>query len=162
MENLTTKENVLTAYKNADANQKSLLTDLFPSVLTTSDVFSFEQACSINGVNPDDIIPFKTPKNGDERSVNAYAMKIQIIRAFNTLDNDGQPWKADWQNNDQAKYYPYYYMNKSSGSGLSYYDCDYVDSYSGVGSRLCFISEDVAEHFFEAFKPEFENFAIVK
>jgi len=156
MENLTTKENVLTAYKNADANQKSLLTDLFPSVLTTSDVFSFEQACSINGVNPDDIIPFKTPKNGDERSVNAYAMKIQIIRAFNTLDNDGQPWKADWQNNDQAKYYPYYYMNKSSGSGLSYGVCVNDISLSSVGSRLCLKNPDRTKQLLERF-PQIEK-----
>jgi len=121
---------------------------------------SYEEACEIENIDPAENIPFADPKNGDQLALNSLARIFIGVRAINRQANGGKPWTPDWKNSRQWKYE--IIMNMSSGSGLSYYDCDYVDSYSGVGSRLCFISEDVAEHFFEAFKPEFENFAIVK
>ena len=64
--------------------------------------------------------------------------------------NEG--WKADWNDSNQYKYYPYFYM--SSGAFVFNDACyDYSYASAGYGSRLCFKTRELAryagEQFFE-------------
>lgn len=74
--------------------------------------------------------------NKNTMAAKAFA-QMDIIRE---VLNEG--WVPDW-NDSNYKYWPWF---KHSGSGLSYngYGDDY--SCSGVGSRLCFKSRELAEY----------------
>jgi len=71
--------------------------------------------------------------------------------------NEG--WKPDWTKVSQRKYYPWWDL--SSGSGLSFDDYVCVHSYSAVGSRLCYVSYEVAEHVAEHFKELYEDLMVL-
>jgi hypothetical protein len=54
------------------------------------------------GVNREDVIPFKSPKNKSQRSTNA---KVDIEHISQAL-NEG--WIPDFSNTSQYKHYPYF------------------------------------------------------
>lgn len=57
--------------------------------------------------------------------------------------NEG--WTPDWNDRNQTKYYPWFRMGSSSG-GFSFGDYVCVGSGSGVGSRLCYKSSELAKY----------------
>lgn len=119
----------------------------------TERVKSFEDACKITGDDPTMILPY--PGDNDfEEAMNAVAMLFVICRALN------EGWKPDWTNSNQPKYWPWFDM--FSGSGLSCLGCDHCYSLSGVGSRLCFKTSDLAEYAGKQFKSIYEKFFILK
>ena len=71
--------------------------------------------------------------------------------------NEG--WKPDWTNSSQGKYYPWFKM--SSGSGLSFRGYDSYFSGSGVGSRLCFKSKELAEYAGKQFISIYQDFMCI-
>lgn len=75
---------------------------------------------------------------------------------------NGPDWVVDWNNTDQLKYYLWVYTepdaSRVSGRGLSLLDVYDDDSYAIVGPRLCFESREKALHFWEHFKPLYENY----
>lgn len=139
------KANAVTAYKEADDKGKALLVNLFgkstfvPEKITDR-VKTFEDACSILGIQPYDIeanlqceaLP------DDIKSIKAYAKLIIIARALN------EGWTPDWSNSKQLKYTPWF--EHKSGFGLSSYDCDGWTSYAYVGSRLCYKTAELARY----------------
>lgn len=147
MENLQiNKENALKAYNSTDDAGKNLLKALFGETIFSQKledrILTFEDACRENGVEAEDVLPYTEPITPDEKSINAYARLVQIVRAFN------QGKVPDWKNPNQYKYYPWFWMdgrNTSSGSGLSFYVCDYDFSNARVASRLCLLEERHAE-----------------
>ena len=67
-----------------------------------------------------------------------YKMEV-ITEALN------EGWKADWDNSDENKYYPYFIMSPSSFAfHASYFDCAFADG--GCGSRLCLKTRELAEY----------------
>lgn len=85
----------------------------------------------------------------DER---AYKQLKLVAKSLN------EGWTPDWNNNREAKWYPWFYMDGGS-SGFRLHDYDDWSSGSAVGSRLCFKSKALAEHavkhFFEVYKQFF-------
>ncbi|MCQ9638646.1 hypothetical protein MP478_04530 [Chryseobacterium sp. WG14] len=81
-------------------------------------------------------------ENNDELTQDeiAYRQIKLIVKALN------EGWVPDWQNSNQTKYFPWFKMGSSSGSGFSYDDYDGWDTDSAVGSRLCFKSRELAEY----------------
>lgn len=71
----------------------------------------------------------------------AAASGLAQMDLITTVFNEG--WEPDWDNHNEWKYYPLF---KHSGSGLSCDDCGSDDSRSGVGSRLCYKSRELAEY----------------
>ena len=54
-------------------------------------------------------------------------------------------WKADWNDTDQYKWYPWFKV--SSGGFVfsgTYFDCSYANA--GCASRLCFKSDELATY----------------
>ena len=104
---------------------------------------TFADACKVEGLNSKKVIPdFSSYPKQDQKAMIAHAKLVIIARAANRLANDGKEWKPDWKNFNQDKYYPWFEMNGSSGFRFDVFVGWY--SASTVGSRLCFISYDVA------------------
>ena len=80
--------------------------------------------------------------------------QVNIIRA---ALNEG--WTPAWTKSSEAKYYPWFDM--SSGSGLACGDFGRVGSGSGVGSRLCFKSRELAEYAGKQFISIYEKFMTI-
>lgn len=87
----------------------------------TDRVKTYEDACKVLGVEP---INEQNAKAQGFRSDEIARRKLETIAA---ALNEG--WKPDWNNTDQYKYYPYFYIQenaKGKGSaGLSYAHTDY-------------------------------------
>ncbi|MCO6149088.1 hypothetical protein [Flavobacterium sp. NRK1] len=101
---------------------------------------TFEDACEKLGIPAE--INITLPEVMSEFLKPAIAnIKLMIIaKAL----NDG--WVPDWGNDDEYKYYPWFDMGGSSGSGFSYNGYGHGDSHSFVSSRLCFKSRALAEY----------------
>jgi hypothetical protein len=106
---------------------------------------TFEDACKVLGLDPKTVIPdFSSYPERDRKGMVAHAKLVIIARAANLLANKGKEWAPDWNNEDQWKYYPWFEMGGSSG--FRFDDCVVWRSLSFVGSRLCYISREVAEY----------------
>lgn len=64
--------------------------------------------------------------------------KVKLIAEVLNEDWDVEPF-----NENQYKYYPYFIVDEES---FVYYGYDFWDSATGVGSRLCFKSSDLAQY----------------
>ena len=65
------------------------------------------------------------------------------LRMIAQVLNEG--WTPDWSDWGQYKYTPYF-EKKDDGSGFVYGNVYYWFAIAGVGSRLCFVSRDVARY----------------
>lgn len=98
----------------------------------TDRVKTYEDACKVLGVEP---INEQNAKAQGFRSDEIARRKLETIAA---ALNEG--WKPDWNNTDQYKYYPYFYIQenaKGKGSaGLSFANSVSRGCEFGCGSRL--------------------------
>lgn len=68
-------------------------------------------------------------------------MLVVIVKALN------EGWVPDWKNDDEWKYYPWFYMDYSSAPGrFSFRGSGAQRSASAVGSRLCFKSKELSDY----------------
>jgi hypothetical protein len=150
------KSNALKAYCNADNNGKVLLENLLGKKVflqkITDRVKTFEDACAVLGIDPNEalVMTFSPTLSVDKISCLAYIKLIIIARALN------EGWTPDWSDSSQYKYVPWF--KHQSGSGLSYDVYDYWLAFTGVGSRLCFKSAELAEYAGRQFEPEFRDY----
>ena len=156
------KEKVLALYKKSNAANKKALEEVFTKSYfigkITDRVKTFQDACAELGLKPsDNLIGYvDVASSKDLFSIEAYARLIIIIRALN------EGWVPDWTDSNQTKYYPWFDMRAApSGSGLSFNV--YVNAYtdSGVGSRLCLKSAELAKYVATQFNNEFKDFFII-
>lgn len=126
----------------------------------TDRVKTYEDACKVLGVEP---INEQNAKAQGFRSDEIARRKLETIAA---ALNEG--WKPDWNNTDQYKYYPYFYIQenaKGKGSaGLSYACTVNAASYSSahIGSRLCFYASRLARYASNQFTDLYEQILIEK
>lgn len=126
----------------------------------TDRVKTYEDACKVLGVEP---INEQNAKAQGFRSDEIARRKLETIAA---ALNEG--WKPDWNNTDQYKYYPYFYIQenaKGKGSaGLScansYGTASYTTAY--IGSRLCFYASRLARYAGNQFTDLYEQILIEK
>jgi len=106
-----------------------------------TDIKTFEDACKVLNLDSTTIIPdFSLFPESDKEAMIAHAKLVIISKAING------DWIPDWNNWDQYKYYPWFRMGSPSGGGFS---CNVFDgwyAYSGVGSRLCFETREIAKY----------------
>jgi len=74
----------------------------------------------------------------------------QIVKALN------EGWEPNWDDSNEYKYYPWFDM-RSSGGGFSFDVGGRVSTRSGVGSRLCFKSSELAKYAATQFKDIYEG-----
>jgi hypothetical protein len=111
--------------------------------MATSKIKTFAAACKALKLDPAKILPDVSgfPKEHREALL-AHAQLVIIAQALNQEANNGKPWKPNWKSGNWDKYYPWFDM--SSGSGLACHGYVNRTSHSNVGSRLCYISRDLA------------------
>lgn len=125
----------------------------------TDRVKTYEDACKVLGVEP---INEQNAKAQGFRSDEIARRKLETIAA---ALNEG--WKPDWNNTDQYKYYPYFYIQenaKGASAGLSYALTYYTaaDTSAHIGSRLCFYASRLARYAGNQFTDLYEQILIEK
>lgn len=126
----------------------------------TDRVKTYEDACKVLGVEP---INEQNAKAQGFRSDEIARRKLETIAA---ALNEG--WKPDWNNTDQYKYYPYFYIQenaKGKGSaGLSFAHATNAaaTTYAFIGSRLCFHASRLARYAGNQFTDLYEQILIEK
>lgn len=140
-----TENNALKAYNGADASGQKLLMDLFGKDQLKVNIMdrmnSFEDACAIKGVNPDDIIPFKNPKNDYQRGQNASGMLDLMI----DVANEG--WVANYDDKKEKKWEPIFEKITGGGFGFSITFYVFWHTNAGAGSRRVFKDSDLCKAF---------------
>lgn len=105
---------------------------------------TFADACKVEGLDAKKVLPdFSGFPAKDRKAMIAHAKLVIIVRAANRLANGGKVWKPDFDNHAEWKYENWFIKDKGS-AGFRFDDYDYW--LSRVGSRLCFISSEVAEY----------------
>lgn len=125
----------------------------------TDRVKTYEDACKVLGVEP---INEQNAKAQGFRSDEIARRKLETIAA---ALNEG--WKPDWNNTDQYKYYPYFYIQenaKGAPAGLSYALTYHAasDTSASFGSRLCFYASRLARYAGNQFTDLYEQILIEK
>jgi hypothetical protein len=115
---------------------------------------TFEDACK--KVNTD---PAKLPDVSGilEEFAKPIIAAYKLLIIYKAINNE---WKPDWSNWDQYKYYPWFEV-LSSGFGFSYSTYGYVNARTGVGSRLCFESEEKAKYAGNQFLQLYKDFLTI-
>ena len=137
-------------YPSASPEFKALLDqnfgkDFFSGKITDR-IKTWEDVCAESGVDPDD----EEYTEGEPDEI-AYS-KIKLITK---VLNEG--WKPNWNNINQCKWYPWFYMN-NPGFRLyvSYY---YIGgTYDGTGARLCFSSRELSDYAANTFLELYKQF----
>src|SRR5690349_14275173 len=73
----------------------------------TDRIKTFSDACEVLDINPLDIY-----NEDDQPDENAYRQLKVIVRALNFLANGSKEWVPDYNNSNQRKWYPWFYMDK--------------------------------------------------
>lgn len=126
----------------------------------TDRVKTYEDACKVLGVEP---INEQNAKAQGFRSDEIARRKLETIAA---ALNEG--WKPDWNNTDQYKYYPYFYIQENAkGKGSAGLSCAAADGTAAmtdasVGSRLCFYASRLARYAGNQFTDLYEQILIEK
>ena len=111
---------------------------------------TFEDACKVLGLDSEKVLPdFSAYPEKHQKAMAAHSKLVLIAQAANKIANDGEEWTPDWNDEDQWKYYPWFEMGGSSG--FRFGDFGHWYSNADVGSRLCFISREVARYVGETF-----------
>ena len=81
----------------------------------------------------------------------------RILKMLAKSLNEG--WTPNWNNDNEYKYYAWFYMGGSSGFRFRGYG--YRGSLSDVGSRLCFKSYELAEYAGKQFTDVYKRFMLI-
>lgn len=142
-------DNAKEAYKNGSVDIKRYLETSFPEHFkgdVKKRLTSYESACDILGVKPKTLEQFEMLFDKDDARRQFARHKIATgIKAI----NDG--WVADFENEDQWKYYNWQYNKKNSFS----FRCFYHIFDAGAGSDLYIESREKAEIIQKVFKDDY-------
>ena len=122
----------------------------------TKKVKSFEDACSVLGINPEEFkIQYPEKVSHHAKALVAHMKLVIIAEALN------EGWKPDWENREWDKYFPWFTMGSPSGVGVSCSGYDVWDSSSAVGSRLCFKSRELAKYAGTQFEDLYKEYFVL-
>lgn len=153
------KEKAIKIYGESDEPTQKALVKLFGKETFSShkkvDVMklkTIQDICKVAKVKLSDILPYKKPSNADEENTNNFVIIKLICKVLN------QGWTPDWSDSNQKKHYPYF----DASSGFRFCDTNYYyhGTNTGVGSRLCFETEELAKYAGKTFTSYYEKFII--
>jgi hypothetical protein len=99
---------------------------------------SFDKCCKKSGTSEEEF-----NKKFLKADLSIDALNHERLGIINAAINDG--WVLDYANHDQRKWFPVFEVS-SSGFGFSCSSYRYVNASSGVGSRLCFETEEQSDY----------------
>lgn len=134
-------------YPTAPDSVKKILEETFTteqlSGKITDRIKTFKDACKATGK----CIPEDDYSSPDEY---AYAQLKVIVSALN------EGWKPDWNNQNQYKWYPWFYMDDERGFQFDF--AYFYSQLSDVCSRLCFKNRELAEYAASQFLDIYKSF----
>lgn len=99
------------------------------------------------------ILPFKKPKNPEEKSINAMRIAFLIAKAYN------EGTILDWKNSNQPKYLPYKYY--SDGAWSVFLDGDWWDLHL-CPSGLYFKDRTLCQDAIKKFPEVYNDFLMIQ
>lgn len=131
-----------TLYKSASSEFKTMLEDTFGkgffSQKVTERIKTYEDACRELNINPIDETTLTS--NGFTKDEIIYRKIKTITEALN------EGWQANWNDENQNKWIPYFYPNSSSGFVFDDTLCCSSSAIAAYGVRLCFKTRALAEY----------------
>jgi hypothetical protein len=115
------------------------------------EIKTFENACKKLSLNPNDIV--RLFDNFPSKHKKHLIAEYKLVLIFEAI-NDG--WEADYSNENEYKYYPYFIWDKSSG--FSFGASAYRHSDSGVSSLLSTNTREKSEYIGEQFIDIYDDF----
>jgi hypothetical protein len=136
-------------YKTASTEFKQVLHDSFGEKFFTEKITdrvkSYEDALEVLGRKAPDFSNLTL----DEV---CYIKLKTVIKALN------ESWTPDWNNGSEQKWYNWFYMD---APGFRCYDASFDCTDSGVGSRLCFRTRELAEYAAKQFLDLYRGYMII-
>lgn len=121
-------------------------------------VKSFDDACKALGIS--NSLPDASALPEQQRkAIVAHYQLVIIAQALN------EGWKPNWHDWDEYKFYPWFRMGDegaSSGVGFSCNDYAIGYTFSYVGSRLCFKTEELARYAGEQFEQLYRDYFLIE
>lgn len=113
---------------------------------------TFEEACQALGLDPQ-AVPVVTGL--PEKHQNAIVAHYKLVIVAEAL-NEG--WQPDWINWSEYKYYPWFEIEGDGFSYVTYYDWF---TNTGVGSRLCYRTSELALYAAKQFEDLYKAYLII-
>lgn len=124
-------------------------------VRITDRVKSFDDACSVLGLDPNNLPVVDHLPEKDRRSIVAYYKLTVIIRALN------EGWEPSWSDWSERKYFNWFYVN-SAGFACAGTLTAASSTNTSVGSRLCYKSENTARYAREQFLELYAEYLFIE
>jgi hypothetical protein len=149
------KADLIKQYNAANKTGKQLLEKLHGKAMFQPNIMdqvkTFEDACKVLGIKPNDVTIKAGPVfKAEQKALQAQAKLIIIARALN------QGWLPDWSNSNQAKWYPWFRMG--AGFGFSHSGYVLTDSGTNVCSRLYYKTDALATYAGKQFAGLYKDF----
>ena len=123
----------------------------FFSVKITDRIKTYEDACAETGETPVDESKMKAA--GFTQDEIDYRKLKTVTKA---LVGD---WKADWSDDDQKKWYPWFRLSPAGFVfAVTYFSCS--DAFASYASRLCFPSDELATYAGKQFIELYKSFIL--
>lgn len=128
--------------------------------ITDHRVKSYTDACNVLGIEP---------MNEQDMKEQGYRPDEIARRKLETITealNEG--WKPDWNNTNEYKYYPYFYIEENAkaqgtaGLASAFASNAASATYAHFGSRLCFHDSETARYAGRTFTELYEQILIEK
>lgn len=130
-----------------------------------TEIKTVEQAFSFLGKDINALPDVSMIDEKSRQAILSHYKLIVVAEALNKEANGGETWTPDWDNMDQRKYYPWFEISKEdkgSGFGFSCTDYDYGYTDTIVGSRLCFLSRELALYAAKQFEQLYKDYFIIQ
>jgi hypothetical protein len=127
-------------------------------VSITNKVKTFEDACKVLGLDPNDLPIVEHLPEKDRRSIVAYYKLTIIVRALN------EGWETDFSDYTQSKYWNWFRLDNGAAAGFASAGTPFAASAAAatVGSRLCFKSRELAEYASRQFIDIYNEYLLIK
>ena len=130
--------------------QLPIVKSIFEVVETHEELKTIEDC--INKLTEEDEEIIQLRKLESIKDLSEHILNNQIAVVIVKALNDG--WIPDWDDSNQYKYYPWFYLGENFRCDY-YYDCY---SYSVVSSRLCLKSKELAIYAGQQFREIYKKF----
>ncbi|MDR1584981.1 MAG: hypothetical protein LBS07_02240 [Prevotellaceae bacterium] len=127
-------------------------------VSITEQIKTFEDACKVLELNPENLPIVEHLPEKDRKSIIAYYKLIVIARALN------EGWEPDFSDWNQLKYWNWFYASNGASAGFVCASTYYTASRTSarIGSRLCFKTRDLATFAREQFRDLYFEYLFIE
>lgn len=130
-----------------------------------TEIQTVEQAFSFLGKDINALPDVSMIDEKSRQAILSHYKLIVVAEALNKEANGGKTWAPNWEDSDQVKYYPWFEITKEdNGSGFGFSGTGYFFDFTRttVGSRLCFLSRDLALYAGKQFEQLYKEYFIIQ